>query len=92
MLRALGGSVLLLAMTSASLAQDRPRNLAGYETVTLDEAGLEPLPPHPPSDTATSAACAHVARRHGGQATDPSQEAQRVREQAVECQRAASRR
>ncbi len=67
MVLALAG-VIVLALSSAAPAQPpRPVNQAGYETVTLDEAGLSQMPPHPPSKTATSAACASVARRRGGE-------------------------
>lgn len=61
----IGGSCLLLAMSSAASAQHAPVNAAGFPTVSLAEAGLSPMAEHADSDTQTSPACARVVRREG---------------------------
>jgi len=59
-------SLLIAAATStAGLCEERPFNAAGYQTVTLAEAGLSAMPAHPPSETATSPAYARSVRRGG---------------------------
>lgn len=57
---------LLMMMSSAGLAQDRPVNAAGLPTISLAEAGLSVMPDHPASTTETSPSAARVVR-YGGQ-------------------------
>ncbi|ATE66584.1 hypothetical protein [Rhizorhabdus dicambivorans] len=69
----MAGYCLALALSSAGGAEERPVNAAGYPTISLAEAGLSVMPPHPASGTSTSPACARTVRREGQTVrTDPS--------------------
>ncbi len=54
-----------IAMSSAGLCEEKPVNAAGYHTITLAEAGLSVMAPHPSSGTATSPEYARSVRRGG---------------------------
>jgi hypothetical protein len=59
-----------VALSSAGHGEERPVNAAGYRTITLAEAGLSVMAPHPPSATETSPDCARSVRR-GGKTMSP---------------------
>jgi hypothetical protein len=57
--------IIGVALSSAAQAEEKPVNAAGYRTITLAEAGLSVMAPHPPSATETSPGCARSVRRGG---------------------------